>query len=438
LTSPIRSPVDRGLDMRTEAEWSEMRERYRQGVSISQIAKEEGLSRNTVRKYVQTDIPPAYVRSGACESKLDPFKPYIRQRLKEYPLSAARLLDEIKTQGYSGGYTILKEFTRSLRHDRSIPAEIRFETPPGEQAQVDWIDFKRVELDGEMRHLWAFAMVLGYSRMRFVRFTTDAKTPTFISCHMDAFDYFGGYTKSILYDNTKNVVLKRALRSSDSQWNPQFRDFFTHYDFKPRLCKPGLEGAKTKGKVERVVQHVRKDFYLGLEFDSIPALNSLALTWCDDVNAKVHGTTYEVPIDRLKLENLRPLNSVTPYQIVQTEFRKISRDCFVSHQSNKYSVPWKHAGRNCRLMIKNSRLEVMVDDDVVATHEIVPGAHRCIKLKEHFEGLYKAILVENRERHLDRIERNASISLMTGKSPCVDVERRDLGFYERFSGGGGP
>lgn len=424
--------------MRTESEWSEMRERYRQGMSISQIARDEGLSRNTVRKYVQTDVPPAYVRSRAGESKLDPFKPYVRQRLKEYPLSAARLLDEIRTQGYSGGYTILKEFTSSLRHDRSIPAELRFETPPGEQAQADWIDFKRVELDGETRHLWAFAMVLGYSRMRFVRFTTDATTPTFISCHLDAFDYFGGYTKSILYDNTKNVVLKRALKSSDSQWNPLFRDFFTHYDFRPRLCKPGLEGAKTKGKVERVVQHVRRDFFLGLEYDSIPTLNALALTWCDDVNAKVHGTTYEVPHERLKLENLRPLNSVTPYQVVQMEFRKIARDCFVSYQSNKYSVPWRYAGRNCRFLIKNGRLDVLVDDDVVATHEIVPGAHRLVKVKEHFEGLYKAILVENRERHLDRLERNASVSLMTDKNPDVDVERRDLGFYERFSAGGGP
>jgi transposase len=424
--------------MRTEAEWSEMRERYRQGMSISQIAREEGLSRITVRKYVQTDVPPAYVRSKNRESKLDPFKPFIKERLKEYPLSAARLLSEIREQGYTGGYTILKEFTSSLRHDRSIPAEIRFETPPGEQAQVDWIDFKRVVIDGEMRHLWAFAAVLGHSRMRFVRFTTDATTPTFISCHLDSFDYFGGYTKTILYDNTKNVVLKRALKSSDSQWNPLFRDFFTHYDFTPRLCKPGIEGAKTKGKVERMVQHVRKDFFLGLDFDSLPTLNSLALTWCDDVNAKVHGTTREVPFDRLKLENLRPLNSVTPYQIAQTEFRKITRDCFVSYQSNKYSVPWRHAGRNCRFIIKNGRLDVLVDDEVVATHEVVPGAHRCIKLKEHFEGLYKAILVENRERHLDRLERSAPVSLLSRQTPDVDVERRDLGFYERFSTGGGP
>ncbi|MBU1159529.1 MAG: IS21 family transposase [Candidatus Thermoplasmatota archaeon] len=415
-----------------------MRERYRQGMSISQIAREEGLARITVRRYVQTDVPPAYVRSKNRESKLDPFKPFIRQRLKEYPLSAARLLSEIREQGYTGGYTILKEFTSSLRHDRSIQAEIRFETLPGEQAQVDWIDFKRVVIDGEMRHLWAFAAVLGHSRMRFVRFTTDATTPTFISCHMDAFDYFGGYTKTILYDNTKNVVLKRALKSSDSQWNPLFRDFFTHYDFTPRLCKPGIEGAKTKGKVERMVQHVRKDFYLGLDFDSLPTLNSLALTWCDEVNAKVHGTTYEVPFERLKLENLRPLNSVVPYQIAQTEFRRITRDCFVSYQSNKYSVPWRHAGRNCRLIIKNGRLDVLVDDEVVASHEVVPGAHRCIKLKEHFEGLYKAILVENRERHQDRLERNAPVSLLSRQAHDVDVERRDLGFYERFSTGGGP
>ena len=104
MTSPIRSQIDRGLGMRTESEWSEMRERYRQGMSISQIARDEGLSRNTVKKYVHAEVPPSYARSSTRESKLDPSKPYIRQRLKEYPISAARLFDRLLAGFREGPY----------------------------------------------------------------------------------------------------------------------------------------------------------------------------------------------------------------------------------------------------------------------------------------------------------------------------------------------
>lgn len=152
--------------MKSEVDWMDIRERYQQGETISQIARELGMDRKTVRRYAQSGAPPEHACRGT--GLLDPHKEYIVGRLKLHPLSAVRILEEIQERGYTGGYTAVKEFMRHLRNDRAIPAELRFETPPGEQAQADWIDFGRVELDGESKHLRGFAMVLGYSRMSFV------------------------------------------------------------------------------------------------------------------------------------------------------------------------------------------------------------------------------------------------------------------------------
>jgi transposase len=416
--------------MRTEAEWSEMRERYRQGVSISQIARDEGLSRITVRKYVQTDAPPAYARSKDKEGKLDPFKPFIRERLKEYPLSAARLLSEIREQGYTGGYTILKEFTSSLRHDRSIPAEIRFETPPGEQAQVDWIDFGHHIVDGEAKHLSCFVMTLGYSRASYAEFTDNTRTDTFLQGHVNGIDHFGGSTKTILYDNLKSVVLKRALLASESTFNPAYLDFASFYDIRPRLCRPGIEGAKTKGKVERFIQYLEKDFFVGRDIESIDELNSQLMAWLDKANSRVHGTTGEVPWERLKQENLRPVDPARRYIVTLIEPRRIHRDCFVNYRGGRYSVPWRYAGRECKLHIRQDRFDVLVDGETIARHEVVPG-RRTVRVKEHFEGLHKLKRDVNIERH----RRRMGLVFDPVPVPAPEVQTRDLACYDLLAGG---
>jgi transposase len=81
-------------------------------------------------------------------------------------------------------------------------------------------------------------MILGFSRMRFAEFTLQTDVFTLIQCHENAFDYFGGYPHEILYDNMKQVILDRKQVSSESKLNPRFEDFFKHYGFIPRLCRP--------------------------------------------------------------------------------------------------------------------------------------------------------------------------------------------------------
>jgi len=415
--------------LRTEMEWAEMRERHKRGESISRLAEEYGLTRNTVRKYVQAERPPKYSR-GSKASIIAPFEDYIRGRLAECDVSAKRILEEIRAMGYSGGYTLVKDFVLPIKQDRAVQAEIRFETRPGEQAQVDWIDLGRHDIDGEVVHLYCFTMVLGYSRYAYAEFTDNVRTETFIQCHLNGFQFFDGLPQTILYDNTKNVVLTRALKSSESTFNPFYSDFARHHDITPRLCRPGIAGARTKGKVERFIQYLQKDFFIGRSFESLNDINSQLVAWLGKANDRVHGTTHIAPSQRMKEEGLRPLDLTRPYIVTMVEFRKVTRDCFVSYKGSKYSVPWQFAGRECQLHIRFGKFDVMVDGEVVARHETVPG-QRTVRIKEHFEGLYKLKRDENLERHRKRM----GVVFDPVRVQLPEVQVRDPSYYDRFAGG---
>ena len=148
-------------------------------------------------------------------------------------------------------------------------------------------------------------MILGYSRNRYIEFVTDMSTETLIQCHINAFHFFGGYPKEILYDNMKQVVIKRLLKQSESEMNPKFMDFAGFYGFKPILCRPYR--GQTKGKVERTVRYVRENFMVGIRYSSLADLNAQALAWCRKVNNRVHGTTNKIPFQQLSEEHLQPM-----------------------------------------------------------------------------------------------------------------------------------
>ncbi len=125
--------------------------------------------------------------------------------MEEGCLNAAVLFDEIKAKGYMGQIRLLRSFMEPLRPAVLAKATERFETPPGKQAQVDWGHFK-VEWKGEAKRLYAFVMVLGYSRMMYLEFTEDERLDTLMGCHVRAMQYFGGRPETVLYDNMKTVV----------------------------------------------------------------------------------------------------------------------------------------------------------------------------------------------------------------------------------------
>jgi hypothetical protein len=310
-----------------------------------------------------------------------------------------------------------------VRPKTEVLAVYRYETKPGVQGQVDWAECGHIEIDGQVRKLYCFTMVLGFSRMRFAEFTLQIDVFTLIQCHMNAFRYFGGYPQEILYDNMKQIVLDRKPVSSDSTWNPKFEDFSKHYGFIPRLCRPYRP--QTKGKIENMVKFVKRDFFMGGKFSSFSDINLQLQQWLFRVNSAIQGTTHEIPFERLKQEGLHQVDSVLPYNIIIEESRKISRDAFLSYLGNKYSVPYIFAGRTAKLQIYDTTFSVYVGKELVCSHEIKPGHGKVSRNKDHFKGLLSEILKQN------------SASKMKGQSVICfmepEVEERSLSFYDAFS-----
>ena len=400
-----------------------IRDLHQKGLNISQISRETGYHRDTVRKYITAHTTPTPKKRREQSSKLDPFREYIKQRVAEYPLSAARIHREIQEQGFTGRYTLVKEYISKIRPSATTPAVLRYETKPGVQAQVDWGECDRIEVDGQPRRLYCFSMILGYSRMRYMEFTLATDVYTLIQCHLHAFEYFGGYTSEILYDNIKQVILKRAMRPKEHTWNPKFEDFFAYYGFIPRLCKPYCP--QTKGKIENAIGYMKRDFLLGGAFSSLDDMNHQLRQWLIRVNGSVHGTTREIPVERLKSENLKTLISIAPYVVRREEVRKVTRDGYVSYQGNRYSVPFHHAGQSVLLEIQGDRMSVRLGSEYLCSHVIVPGRSRVVRVKEHFKGLLSLAMKCNSQ--CKRTTKN----LFRIIGP--EVERRPLSVYDRFS-----
>lgn len=396
-----------------------------QGLNVSEISRQTGYDRKTVKKYLDLKTVPQAQERQRKASKLDPYKPYILEKLNSGPYTASRLYREIKDKGFNGGCTIVKDYVRDVRPKQAVPAVLRYETKPGVQAQVDWAEMATVEVDDKIGKIYCFNMILGYSRMRYIEFTLSMDTPTLIQCHINAFRYFGGCTQEILYDNMKQVVIKRALKASNSQWNSQFEDFFKHYGFIPRLCRPYRP--QTKGKIENTVGYVKRDLFLGIDFASINDLNDQAIKWLERVNSTVHGTTHEVPLERFKKEELMSYNQ-HPYRVLKKEIRNVSRDCYVSYLGNKYSIPYRFAGRLSEIHVADGKLEVHIDGEQVCEHEIIPGNCRVVRNKEHFQGLLREILQQNSQ--------SRKASQIPIKLSAIEVEKRSLDVYEVFSEGG--
>ena len=194
-------------------EWVDIVSMHKAGVSISAIARELGISRNTVRATLRRDGPPEYHRRQK-PSKLDPYKPYLLERLREFPeLSAKRLFDEISAQGYEGQISILKDFTREHRVPRKRTV-VRSETPPGEQAQCDYAELGVHEVRGVPTRVYAFTMLLGFSRYLYVEFSDSCASEAFLAAHARAFAYFGGMPRRVLYDNANDLEARAHMMSA--------------------------------------------------------------------------------------------------------------------------------------------------------------------------------------------------------------------------------
>jgi transposase/DNA-binding transcriptional MerR regulator len=368
--------------------------RWNQGQSQRGIARDLGISRDRIRGILSRqkegrekglphpDLPkPAAPRP----SQLDAYQEQIDALLARYPnITAMRVFQELRHSGYSGGYSIVRDRIRQQRPRPKKESVVRFETPPGWQAQMDYatyyIDFttegrRRVEL---------FSYLLAYSRRQYLHFTESQDFETTLREHVRAFEDLGGVAATCLYDNFKVVV--QRWEYEQPLYNTRFLAFAAHYGFRPVACRP--RRPQTKGKVERPFAYVEASLLNGRTFRSLDHLNEVTRWWLANVaDVREHRTTKKRPIDA-HAEELPHLLALPAhhYDTAKVLYRLVSPDGFVDYRANHYSVPWNLAGQllpvritEDRLMVYDQRINLLVDHPLFSAS--ITGQKR--QLTEH-------------------------------------------------------
>jgi transposase len=392
---------------------------HRQGLSVSAIARRVGIDRKTVRKYIERGLePPRYGPRQPRGRRLEPFEAYLRQRVAAYPgLTGSRLLREIRERGYKGGYTAVTDFLREVRPAPVPPFEVRFETPPGEQAQVDFAQFGVIFADepSAVRKVWLFSLVLGYSRLIWARFVAHQDLQTVLRCHMAAFAALGGVPREILYDRMKTAVIGED-GDAHIVYNRALIEFAGHYGFCPKACRPYR--AKTKGKVERPFRYIREDFYLARSFRNIDDLNAQLGHWLGTIaNPRLHATTRRVVNEAFAEEKpaLQPLPLV-PFRAVLKLERRVSHEGMVSVGGNLYSVPDATRKRVVEVHSLADEIRIFEAGQLIATHPVLEGRHQ------------RRLAPGHRKMPAQRTTAETAV-LPIGRAGDV-VARRSLDFYE--------
>ena len=356
-------------------------------------------------------------------SKLDAYTEYVDRRVSEGLENCVVLHRELKALGYDGGYSILKSYVSPRRRRRQPDATMRFETAPGEQAQVDWGSLAYLDQDGKKRRIWVFVMTLGWSRTGYVELVRRADTAAFIQCHVNAFEYLGGVPRRCLYDNAKVVTLGKD-EDGQVEWNLRMLDFTMRVGFDIRLCRPYR--AQTKGKVESGVKYVRRNMWPSIRFTDDADLNRQELEWCDTVaNRRIHGTTQRVPWEMLaeELPHLGKLPERATLAPYLREDRTVARDGFISWEGSRYGVHWKWVGAVVQVGQRQGTVEIWAGDERIAVHPRAQKQGQRFILPGQWSGLPRG----------DGRPRREAVAVQI---PVGEVERRSLDVYELAAVGG--
>jgi transposase len=337
---------------------------FHSGASVRRIALSLGISRRTVHKALgrvdqaRSDGPPGHAPQRAARpSKLDVFEPAISDLLARYPnISVRRILEELRTLGYTGGYTILSERVQHLRPSPVVAPVQRFETGPGVQAQMDFSTYDIDFVDEGRRRVHAFSYVLGYSRRQYLRFVEAQDFATTVREHIRAFEHLGGVAATCLYDNMKVVV--SGYDGDEPVYNPRFLAFAAHYGFRPVACR--VRRPQTKGKVERPFLYIESSLLGGRTFRSLEHLNEITAWWLAEVaDVRIHGQTKARPIDRHAEEqpHLIPLPT-RPFDAAEVVYRTVDAEGFVVYRQNFYATPWRLIGQTVAVRVTENELVI--------------------------------------------------------------------------------
>jgi transposase len=351
---------------------------------VGTIAEQLRVHHETVRAAVEVD---RFVSNGRhVPSQLDAYVTFIEDTLKRYPkLRATRLHEMLVERGYRGSVVQTRRMVRRLRPSR-VEAFLRLETLPGEQGQVDWGSFGYVKIGRATRPLSACVMVLSWSRALHVVFTLDQTLESFLRGHVDAFTFFGGAPRVILYDNLKSAVLARYAEAI--RFHPRLLDLCSHYHFEPRPCAPAR--GNEKGKVERQIRFVRERFFAARSFRDVDDLNRQFAIWRDTwAHARPSLGKPELTVTQALDEERAVLLHLPPNAFEAEHLRAVfaQKTPYVRFDKNDYSIPPSYVGKPLTLAASPKRVRILDGQNEIARHERCFDGGKRIEDERHIKEL---------------------------------------------------
>lgn len=399
------------------------------GWGSKRIAAELGCSRTTVRHWLAQG---GWHRCGSPSrsKRLDDVSDWLRERFHRHAGNADVVRQELaREKGISVSLRTVERAVAPLRRElvAAARATVRFETPPGEQLQIDFGE-RRVEIEGVGVKVFLFVATLGYSRRLHVRAYGHEKQDSWFDGMESAFQAFGGVPREVLLDNARALILHHDPASREVVLHPRLHAFARHWGFRVRACAPYR--ARTKGKDERGVGYVKSNAIAGRRFVSWPELEAHLVAWTREVaDVRVHGTTGEPPMQRFTRDEasaLRALSGVRPFISSRELRRRVGADCAIAVDGNAYSVPWRLIGEQVRVMVGGGAVRVLHAGREVAVHAELKGRYGRATDERHLTGL-----VGSRDQPLGRIAAG-EVSSRDATSALL----RPLAEYEALIGGG--
>ena len=372
----------------------------------SELARRMNCSRQTINSKLNKQKNLNTKEKRIYFSKIDEFKDLIETKVEKYACSAMSIYLLLKNKyGYSGGYSTIARYVSKFKNDQKIKVTIRFETTPGYQAQVDWKEkLELVDMHNATYTINIFLMTLGYSRMKFVKLTFDRTQQTLFECITSAFEFFGGTTDEILFDNMKTVVDHAKSDFSNVVINEKFSQFAKDAGFTVRACRAFRP--ETKGKVEILAKIMNRLKAFNGEFSTQTDLIEIIDDMNISLNREIVQGINQRPIDRFEKEKntLNPVNIelLKPYFIRQKEY-KVSNESMITYKGKKYSVPTAYIGKYVTVTEGDSTIYIYYSTNFICSYDILIDCFLNYKEEHYKEILSKSAYGNKTDKELDNI-----------------------------------
>jgi transposase len=363
------------------------------GLGKKAIARELGVSINTVRRYVREPILPGHQIRPAGRRFTDAWRDVARALYRGPAAGNAVVVQRLLAErGLTISARTIERAVADIRRAQRVAqlATVRVETPPGDQLQIDFGQ-QRVVIDGASVRVFLLVAVLSYSRRLFVKAFLSERQDDWREGIAAAFAHFGGVPRTVLGDNARALVSGRERDTGTVLFHPGYLAFCRDWDVQPRACAPYR--ARTKGKTEAGVKFVKRNGLAGLAFPSFTALETHLADWMTIADQRIHGTTREAPIVRFEREErhaLRPLPQRVLPRRAQRLRRRVAHDAFVDVDTVRYSVPPQLIRDHVDVVIEEHAVRILHGTTIIATHRRSMEPFARVIDPTHFAGLWRA------------------------------------------------